>query len=430
MGLAALAVLLSVVMGAIAIGRAGARRWDFEHFYYDARYVLHHGRLNTQDHLPDDRGGPHLPWYLPPTTLAFVPIVAAGEWIGRRVGVGDAWIAGTIWYALSIAAFWLAVWCVGRFWTTGTGGIARGLSRQLLPVLLCTPALYEAVRFNQLSLVCLGLIVGGLTLTLRRSRWGAGGVLIGLAAAIKLIPVVLLGWLVLKRRWRAVATAAVTIVAVDVGLSLAVFGVDTTIEYHDRWVRRSLSGASGISLINEQQHAWIRDRYGHFLDHRNQGLAVVLGRLLGPIGPDRGSPDTRVMDLPATIVGWVYLAITVASIGGLLWASRAPARAMMPDTGALEASLWMLAMMWLSPLMRQYYLIWCYPAVATLAGRFDADLRAGRPTGWCLLGLGAWVGGMLAWMAPTLRAAGANLWMLALMAVALIGAGRAAADSR
>jgi hypothetical protein len=60
----------------------------------------------------------------------------------------------------------------------------------------------------------------------RRGKWRAAGLWLGVLVSLKLFFLVLLGWLVLARRWRAVGACAASALAL-VLLGSAVFGLDT-----------------------------------------------------------------------------------------------------------------------------------------------------------------------------------------------------------
>jgi hypothetical protein len=72
----------------------------------------------------------------------------------------------------------------------------------LIGVAMCWYPFYGHIGIGQLSIIICVCVVAAWVL-LRRERWFAGGFLIGLACLVKLYPGLLLVYLILRRRWRA-----------------------------------------------------------------------------------------------------------------------------------------------------------------------------------------------------------------------------------
>jgi hypothetical protein len=79
----------------------------------------------------------------------------------------------------------------------------------ILPLVLLYPATIDCFWYSEAELIELFLLVAVLW-CLRRDEEGAAGVLLGLAALFKAYPIVMGGYLVATRRWRALASALVT----------------------------------------------------------------------------------------------------------------------------------------------------------------------------------------------------------------------------
>jgi hypothetical protein len=82
-------------------------------------------------------------------------------------------------------------------------------------------------------------------------------------------------------------------------------------------------------------------------------------------------------------------------------------------------------MLWFTPLLRQYYLIWAYPAVAVLLERVCGHRLAGRSARIAWLALAVWAISMIAWATDAwtghvFRSAGVNLWAITALLIALI----------
>lgn len=134
-----------------------------------------------------------------------------------------AWLpyqqAATIWIALNIT--WLFGGLIGLLALTGWPGKYGGALTALLLLLLFVPA-QEAVTLGQVTplLFLLGAL-SLLLLTRPRSPGGevVAGMLLGVATSIKVVPVVLMIYLLLRRRWLAVAGGVIAaVLCVVVGL--------------------------------------------------------------------------------------------------------------------------------------------------------------------------------------------------------------------
>ncbi len=196
---------------------------------------------------------------------------------------------------------------VGRY--GGSRGYALALA---LPLALATEPVRTVIGAGQLDLLVFGLVVADLVALRRRSRaaarqaaawrdspgfrhlrrdglaaWssfrqggGWAGMGIGLAAAIKLTPVLFIVYLVVTRQWRAARTAAVTAL-VATGLA-AVVARDETLAY----LRRVL---------------WDPERLGPTDSVANQSLGGLISRLY----------DSA--DLPALL--WLAFSLVVVAVG-------------------------------------------------------------------------------------------------------------------
>ncbi|WP_185845449.1 glycosyltransferase 87 family protein [Kibdelosporangium aridum] len=136
--------------------------------------------------------------YSPFSALAFIPVVVlSGTWftvIGSLINF--AIMAGVVWLALS----WLGYVRDARLavFSVAVAGV----------LLWCEP-IRQTVIFGQVNLVLLALVMVDLALP-DRVRWK--GVLIGIAAGIKLIPAFFVLYLLVTKRFRAAAVAGAAFV--------------------------------------------------------------------------------------------------------------------------------------------------------------------------------------------------------------------------
>ena len=144
------------------------------------------------------------------TYTPFAAVVfAAGAWLPWGV---QAWLMT----AASVAALGLAVWCTLTALARAVGGARaseRGAGGRLGTVLavtavaLWTEPVQRALHLGQVELLLMALVIWDLCQPGRRWWQGAG---VGLAAGIKLVPLIFIPYLLLTRQYRQAAAATVT----------------------------------------------------------------------------------------------------------------------------------------------------------------------------------------------------------------------------
>ncbi len=402
-------VALLVGVGVLSFDRASRGRFDFHHFYADARYVWEHGALNPDvpryTRAEEDR---QLLFYLPVVPLGLAPLTAFGQTP-----------AALLWSAAQVAALGYSLRVLRR-WTAPAGEPAPWSFA--LAVALALPALINTAQFNQLSYFVLALVLAG-TCALDKDRPWAAGAAFAAAAVLKLLPVVVLPWLMLKRRWSAVAAFVATGVLVALLPPLVAFGPQRALEYHRQWWQINVRGDSAGGLLNMELPE-------HFIDHRNQSISQVLARWTWP--QHRFAAAWQPVQLSPRNSERLAWGIAVLLAGGLLWATRRPWQQLSDARRHAELAAYALGMLVFSPLLRQYYLVWALPALVLLAktARTTAPAPAGAAPRLARAGLGVWVVGMLAWAWPPPRLLGAHLLMLVAMGFFLLWATRVPAGGR
>ena len=194
------------------------------------------------------------------------------------------------------------------------GGVATAL--------LLTQPLMENLVLGQVNVLLAGLVVADLV---PRRRRLPQGVLIGLAAAAKLVPGIFVVYLLVTRRWRAAAVAAATFVAVDL-------------------VAWALLPASFTRYWTTE--LWATDRIGDLAYTSNQSLRGVLERLV-----------------PGSTLAWLVVVAAVAVVG-LVRARQAHDRGDELAAIAVVGLLGALA----SPIAWVHHLVWLIPALGVLVG--------------------------------------------------------------
>ncbi|GAA0532404.1 glycosyltransferase 87 family protein [Paractinoplanes ferrugineus] len=181
----------------------------------------------------------------------------------------------------------------------------------------------DTFSFGQVNLLLLVLVCGDL----RNKRFA--GVGIGLAAAIKLTPVIFIGYLILARRYRAAATAAVTAAAATLLALLA---------------------APDASRTFWTDAVWDTGRIGELSYVSNQSLRGVVARL----------------DVPVT---WWPAGVALVVAYWCWWV-----RTRRPDDVAGFAVTGVLACL-ISPVTWVHHLVWLIPALFLLFGASIGDRR-------------------------------------------------------
>ena len=139
------------------------------------------------------------PYFIhPPTaTLAVLPF-AGLPWRGAAL----AWAVASV-----VALAWLAASLLG-LWAPGTEPPASRIALLTLALVLWPPTLY-CLEKGQWSIWLAALLAAGFR-SLEAKRPGRGGSLFGVAAALKITPIVMLGYVLLRSRRAAVAMTATT----------------------------------------------------------------------------------------------------------------------------------------------------------------------------------------------------------------------------
>jgi alpha-1,2-mannosyltransferase len=186
--------------------------------------------------------------------------------------------------------------------------------------------LSDTFGMGQVNMLLVGLVAADLLLLTGRGR-RAGGMLIGVATAIKLTPAIFVGYLLVTRRWRAAAVAGATAAGATV--------LAAVIAPHASWTFWT-------------DALWHTERVGDTWVVNNQSLGGLVARL-NPAHP--------------SAFLWLALALTATAV----WAYRVRAAVAAGDemTGfALTGAAACL----LSPITWVHHMVWLLPGILVLAG--------------------------------------------------------------
>jgi hypothetical protein len=225
------------------------------------------------------------------------------------------------------------------------GALALASTAVLGPLVLSSRVLLgnlDRLQINLLILLC--CLAGGLWLA--RGRPGRAGAVIGLAAAIKVLPVFLLPYLAWKRWWRALAAALAT-GAVARALPVLVFGPARFWDYVERWLAIARGGWP-VRKGNQSLYAMVDRYYTH-------GVEVVWS----PAALTLVASDDPVV---AAIV-WGALAAVAAVFVAL---ARRGGRDPGSPAVTVELAIVLAVAVLFSPLAWKHYFVFLLPAYAVL----------------------------------------------------------------
>lgn len=275
---------------------------------------------------------------------------------------------------LSIAAFGLTV----ANWIGWAHGWESRLARRRLALALGAglyPPIFGTVASGQANLILFPLMAAGLALTIagQGGRQRVGGVLLGLAAIVKLVPGVVVVSFIIGRRWGA---AVGTMVGAFGALAIAMLAAPRASE------------GGGLTALLEP------DAY-----FTNQSINGFVSRLVNQ--SDRTAPlFARAFDprLPMLLLTAAFGLLTL----GLLWRARVQ---MTTSRGlALGLGLALVAGVIGAPKNSFWNQAFALLAVGLLLQADAADLRPSRLGRTNLILLGVWLTGAVVWtvlwMAP------------------------------
>jgi len=227
-----------------------------------------------------------------------------------------------------VATIWIAFRQLGWEKTSRLGA-----TMLLSGLLLWTEPVQRALFLGQVELALMALVVWDLCQPDRR-RWK--GAATGIAAGIKLVPLLFIAYLLLTRRFRQAAVAAAAFVVTVIIGFIALPNASVT-----WWLDGNFFQAGRTGFVGSEQ---------------NQSLRGIMTRLIGSVN--------------GTVAPWLLVAIVV----GLLGLAVA---VVLDQRGYTFAGLMAaaLAALLVSPISWDHHWVWIAPGLALIV---DAAVRAGR----------------------------------------------------
>jgi alpha-1,2-mannosyltransferase len=250
-----------------------------------------------------------------------------------------------LWVAVNIAAFLSAIWVTFGGLGYRRGPVRAGAALLVAAVVFWTEPVQRVLFLGQIELVLLALVLWDVCQPDRRWWKGAG---IGIAAGIKLVPLIFIPYLLLTRRFRQAAVAMGTFVA-TILLGFVVLPGDSS----DWWLH-------GLFLQG--------GRTGFVAWEGNQSLRAIITRFMGSVS--------------SAAPVWLVVAALTAIVG--LGCTALLDRYGYRTLGVLACALTGLL---ISPISWDHHWVWIVPAVVVAAHYGVKAIR--RPSGWAALGLAA-----------------------------------------
>ncbi len=224
----------------------------------------------------------------------------------------DTYLARGVWLALVLLGLLASLHLLarrihGKPLTLGSEGVPLSSLAVVVPLLLASSGVIGNFIHLQINTIIFALVLWALLLD-EEDRWRAAGVLIGVAAAVRVMPILFVPYLLWRGRWKTAGTATVVAGVLSVAPTL-VFGWDGFASQVQQWYEITSSSTTwGVGHMNQSMPAmW--DRYvGH-------GVVPFVTEPVHAL-PGSGSALARALGL-----------LTLAALAALaLWRFRGPLR--------------------------------------------------------------------------------------------------------
>jgi hypothetical protein len=398
-----LGVLLGLAIVAFSVGPIVNKARGDHNKDYSLWYWVGWNYARGADLYPTD--GRPFPFMYPPTAAALLAVTSGvGEWAFVPVLLAAnalAWV-GSILLSVRLA--------------TGSAWRQEPLL-YALPSLWVIPFVHDMFLLGQPNLLLLMLMLGAFAALRAHREWSAGA-LLALATGIKAFPVLAVAYLVYRRRWKALASTALTGALLLWALPAAFRGPEAAWSDLKVWTR---------GMVLKYDEGQIAQRPERCYSFKNQSVLAVANRLLRAVPADGESKDgwqVNVADLSFRAVNGVVVASALGL--GLFYLASMPWRRPGPDdvrVGSAETAMLLLLILAFSPFAFNYFYVWLiYPLTVLFARLLDA---AAGPAERRTLRLGLLAAlGLYALSAVSLRTSQAygNLLAVDLLLVALLGA--------
>ncbi|MEV0685762.1 glycosyltransferase 87 family protein [Nocardia sp. JW2] len=326
--------LVPVLLGVVAVVCMRTPLWPFEP-YSGAFIDLQVYRLGIEamrdgadmyGQLPKTSVGIGLPFIYPPFAAIALAPFALLPWGAAK----------TLYVAVSVAALAWTLYLVARRYNPERKQVALLVTACALPVAMLLEPVRATIDFGQVNLLLMVLVATDCLLP--KTRYPRG-MLIGLAAAVKLTPAAFVLFFLVRKDYKAAATAAAT-GAIATLASFAILPTES--------VRYWFGGLGNVSGLSGSAF------------HTNQSIQAVLARL-------------HVTGLPFDAL-WLFF-------GALLLALVVVAMRKAADAPAIALALNAVFTLLLSPISWSHHWVWIAPALLAIVCH-ARTLPAASARGW------------------------------------------------
>jgi alpha-1,2-mannosyltransferase len=270
------------------------------------------------------------------------------------------YLARGVWLVANVGLLWWTMKAMARLilatplYIRSHPGSSSLLSPEILiPLLLCSRFVLSNFDHLQVNIIIFALTVAGIAWQ-ATGREVRGGIAIGTAAALKVMPVLFVAYFVYRRRPR-VALAAIGSGAVLSLLPALVYGPGRFVEYIGEW-RAAVGAGWGVGKMNQSTFAMVDRFVGH-------GIGPLNARAISKL-PESGHPATSI----------VYAALICAIVGLMLWRFRGPLTPASPAAMA-EYGAVLIASAVLGPVTwKAYLVVLLFPCMLLVHAARDAQL--------------------------------------------------------
>ncbi|HEY6367293.1 MAG TPA: glycosyltransferase family 87 protein [Candidatus Binatia bacterium] len=252
---------------------------------------------------------------------------------------------------------WIASLLLSVSLAIGTAGRDPPLL-YLVPGVCCLPYVVENYLLGQPNLLLLSFMLAAFVCLRSGKEWSAGA-LVALASAIKAFPVLTIGYLVYRRRWKATISTLVFLILLLVVVPVPFRGFGRNLDDLNTWTQGMLRyDAESISQRQQRGFSW-----------SNHSLVAVAHRLLRPVNAHRERDETLFVNVADVDFKYVTVAIVLTGLGlclfYILCMPRYRERTNWSD--ALEYAMLLLLILIFTPLAFTYFYVWLlYPVVLVM----------------------------------------------------------------
>lgn len=313
---------------------------DYAKWFWVGRTVLEGGDIYAP------RGDGSFRFMYPPTAAV---LFAIPSYLGELPLI----IALVLLYSVA----WIVSLLLSVFLVAGTVTRAHPLL-YLVPGVCCLPYVTENYLLGQPNLLLLAIMLAAFV-CLRSGREWSAGALVALASAIKAFPVLTIGYLAYRRRWKATISTLVFLVLLLIVVPSPFRGMERNLEDLTTWTQGMLHHDSdSIGQREQRAFSW-----------SNHSLVAVVHRLLRPVNAHRSRDNTLLVNIADVDFKYVTAVVVLTGLGLCFFyiLCMPPDSERTNSSDALEHAMLLLLILIFTPLAFTYFFVWLlYPLVVVV----------------------------------------------------------------